>query len=279
MFIDDNEKVIFFNIDTELTPDTFGDLIRFIRHHYLMPRMNRFVNIESISTDNLHLISFVLPDPAAMWWAKIEVKAGKTIEVKITTRGPVPARVINQLKEDLFITVQLFEEKVRRSSFYFAWVEGEPVVLERGPQKRRNIIYRLFSESMLLFFVIFIAISIFLFMIFGPYTPILLVAVQFVIFLFSDKIIMRMGSWQITSEKPTVHIFHYHLPTEEYRDFRRRFNRETLMKIKAEIYERTLAVGKAVDCETANEVFSRYGFVCRPESISTKVVNVYDIVK
>jgi len=279
MFIDENESVIFFDIDTELTPDTFGDLIRFIHHHYLMPRMNRFVNIESISSDHLHFISFVLPDPAGIWWAKIEVKAGKTIEVKITTRGPVPARVINQLREDLFITVQLFEEQVRRSSFYFAWVEGEPVVLERGPQKRRNIIYRLFSESMLLFFVIFIALSIFIFMIFGPYTPILLVAVQFVIFLFSDKIIMRMGSWQITSEKPTVHIFHYHLPAEEYRDFRRRFNRETLMKIKAEIYERTLAAGKPVDRETANEVFSRYGFVCRPESISTKVVNVYDIVK
>jgi len=88
-----------------------------------------------------------------------------------------------------------------------------------------------------------------------------------------------MGNWQITHEKPSVHIFHYHLPAEEYRDFRRRFNRDTLMKIKAEIYKRTLAVGRAVDCETANEVFSQYGFVCRPESMSTKVVNVYEIVK
>ena len=279
MFIDENESIIFFDIDTELTPDTFGDLIRFIHHHYLMPRMNRFVNIESISSDHLHFISFVLPDPAGIWWAKIEVKAGKTIEVKITTRGPVPARVINQLREDLFITVQLFEEKVRLSSFYFAWVEGEPVVLERKPRKEGNIIYRMFTESMLLFFVIFIAVSIFLFMIFGPYTPIMLVVLQFVIFLFSDKIVMRMGSWNITREKPSVHIFHYHLPVEEYRDFIQRFSRDVLMKIKAEIYERTLAIGKAVDCETVNEVFSRYGFTCRYENMSTKSVNVYEIVK
>ena len=277
--MDEYENVISFLIDTELTPDTFGDLIRFIYRHYLMPHMNRFVNIESISTESLNLISFVLPDPMGMWWARVEVKAGKPIEVKIITKGPIPREVINGLKEDIFITVQLFEEQVRRSSFYFAWVEGEPVVLEKGPQKRRNIIYRLFSESMLMFFVIFIAISIFLFIIFGPYTPILLVALQFVIFLFSDKIIMRMGSWQITRDKPSVHIFHYHLPAEEYRDFRRRFNRDLLMRIKAEIYERTLAVGKAVDCETANEVFSKYGFTCRPESMSTKVVNVYDLVK
>jgi len=279
MFIDEEERVTSFEIDTELTPDTFGDLIRFIHRHYLLPQMNRFVNIETILSEHLNFISFVLPDPARTWWARIEVKAGKPVKVKITTMGPVPEKVINQLKEDLFITVQLFEEQVRRSSFYFAWVEGEPVLLERGPQKSRNIIYRLFSESMLLFFVIFIAISLFLFMIFGPYTPILLVALQFVIFLFSDKIIMKMGNWQITREKPSVHIFHYHLPAEEYRDFRRRFNRDLLMRIKAEIYERTLAMGRKVDCETVNEVFSRYGFICRRESMSTKIVNVYDLVK
>jgi len=279
MFVDENENVISFVIDTEITPDTYGDLIRFIYRHYLMPQLNRFINIESISSDPLHFISFVLPDPSGMWWARVEIKAGKPVEVRILTRGPVPIEVISRLKEDIFITVQLFEEHVRRTSFYFAWVEGEPVVLERGPRKRRNIIYRMFTESMLMFFVIFIAISIFFFMIFGPYTPILLVAIQFVVILFSDKIIMRLGSWQITREKPSVHIFHYHLPVEEYRNFRRKFSRDALMKIKAEIYERTLAVGKPVDCETVNEVFSWHGFTCRPENMSTKVVNVYDIVK
>ena len=141
MFVDENENIISFVIDTELTPDAYRDLIRFIYHHYLLPRMNRFVNIWS---DNLQFISFVLPDPAGMWWARVEVKVGKPIEVKIVTRGLVPAGVINELKEDLFINVQLFEEQVRRSSFYFAWVEGEPVVLERGPRRRSNIIYRLF---------------------------------------------------------------------------------------------------------------------------------------
>jgi len=279
MFIDNNEKVILFTIDTELTPDTFRDLIIFIHRHYLMPQLNRFINIQSMLTDHLNLLSFDLPDPAGMWWARVEVKAGKPIEVKIRTEGPIPEEVINRLKEDLFITVQLFEEQVRRTSFYFAWVEGEPVVLERRPQKRGDIIYRMFSESMLMFFILFIAVSIFLFMIFGPYTPIMLVVIQFVIFLFSDKIIMRLGSWQITREKPSVHIFHYHLPVEEYREFVQKFNRETLMRIKAEIYERTLAIGKAVDCGTVNEVFSRYGFICRSESMSTKIVNVYEIVK
>ena len=276
MFIDESERIISFVIDTEITPDTYSSLIRFIHYHYLLPNMNRFVNVFS---DNVRFISFVLPDSMGAWWMRIEVTAGNPIKVKIIARGPVPQETINKMKEDIFIAVQLFEEQVRKRSFYFAWVEGEPVVLERGPQKSRNIIYRLFSESMLLFFIIFIAVSIFLFMIFGIYTPIMLVALQFVILLFSDKIIMRMGSWQITSEKPTVHIFHYHLQADEYGDFTRRFDRHTLMKIKAEIYKRTIAVGRAVDCETVSEVFSQYGFRCKPESMSTKAVNVYEIVR
>jgi len=90
MFVDENERVIFFDIDTELTPDTFGDLIHFIYRHYLMPRMNRFVNIERFSSENLHFISFILPDPAGMWWARIEVKAGRPIEVKITAKDRFP---------------------------------------------------------------------------------------------------------------------------------------------------------------------------------------------
>jgi len=279
MFTGVDGGTAYFTIDTELTQDTYGDLIRFIHRHYLMPQIGRFTDLKIITSDSLNLISFVLFDPLGAWSARVEIKAGKPIEVRITGRGLVPPQLIKRLRDDLFITVQLFEEHARRSSFYFAWVEGEPVVLERGPEKRKSLIYRLFTESMLMFFIIFIAISIFLFMIFGPYTPILLVAFQFIIFLFSDKIVGRMGTWEITPEKPSVHIFHYHLPAEEYREFRRRFNRETLMRIKAEIYERTLALGRPVDCETVNEVFSKYGFKCRPESMSTKVVNLYEIVK
>ena len=271
-----SENILSFTIDTEITPDAYSDLIRFFYYHYVLPRISHFVNIFS---DNTSFISFILPDPMGRWWAKVEIVAGRPIAVRITTWGPVPKRVIEKLREDIFIGVQIFEEEVRRRSFYFAWVEGEPVIPERAPSKSRNVIYRMFTESMVFFFIIFIIIGAFLFMIVRMYAPLMLVVLQFILFLFSDKIIMRLGNWQITPEKPSVHILHYHLRDEEHKIFRRKFSRETLMKIKAEIYEKTLAVGRRVDFTTANEVFSRYGFTCRPESMSIKVINVYDIVK
>jgi heat shock protein HtpX len=52
-----------------------------------------------------------------------------------------------------------------------------------------------------------------------------------------------------------------------------------LIKIKSEIYEKTLAVGKAIDCETAAAVLSRHGFKCLRENMLTKTINVYELVK
>jgi len=265
-----------FAIDTEVAVSELDQLVRFIYEHYVLQHPEQFMNVKRA----FDFLSFTARAPTQEWYVDVQIKAGRPIEVEMTPSGEtVPQNALEQLKEDLFITVQLFEEQVRRTTLYFAWVEGEPVVLEKAEQRRKNVIYRLFSESMLMFFIVFIAFSILLFMVLGPYTPIVLVAIQFVMVLFSDRIIARMGNWQITREKTSVHIFQYHLPVEEFKNLTDRFSREALMKMKAEIHDRTLALGRPVDCETVGEIFSRYGFHCIPENMSVKIVNVYDLVK
>jgi heat shock protein HtpX len=175
--------------------------------------------------------------------------------------------------------VQWFEEYVRKTSLYFAWVEGEKVIPEKPPQGRSNIIYRLFSESMLLFFVVFIVASIFFFMFFGLYAPILLVIVQFIMILFSDRIIIKTGEWRITDRNPNVHIVEYYLSDGEQKALQQKLTPETLTKLKSEIYDNTFAIGKPLNIETCRDVLSKSGLECKPENVSTKTVNVYEIVK
>ena len=273
-------NAISFVIDTEVTPAYYGDLLNFVYQHYILPRQEQFTDIRRASVDHDHSLFFRVLEPGGEGYIDVQMRSGKPVRVEMSPSDErVPQKLLDRLKEDLFIAVQLFEEQVRRTTLYFAWIEGQDVVLEKAPQKRKNIIYRMFSESMLLFFIMFIAASILLFAVFGAYAPIVLVALQLVMVLLSDKIIMRMGDWRVTQKTPNVHIFQYNLPVEEYKDFQRTFSRETLVKMKAEIYERTLAVGKAVDCEIVDEVFSRHGFKCLPENMSTKTVKVYEIVK
>ena len=76
------------------------------------------------------------------------MRSRKPIQVKMTPSDEVvPQTALDRLKEDLIIEVQLFEEKVRRTTLYFAWVEGE-VIPKKASLRRRSLIYRMFTESM-----------------------------------------------------------------------------------------------------------------------------------
>jgi len=275
-----SEIAVSFIIDTEVTTAYLDDLLKFIHQHYILPLQERFTNVKRTIVDHDHVLSFTALGPEGKWHIDVEMKAGKPIQVKmVPSDETVPKNILDQLKEDLIIWVRLFEENVRRTTLYFAWVEGEEVIPEKPPLRRKSLIYRIFSESMIFLFIIFMASSILLFMILGMYAPIALVAFQLIMVLFSDKIIMKMGDWTVNQKNPFVHLFQYHLPVEEHKEFRQKYSRDTLIKIKGEIYEKTLAVGRPIDCPTAEEVLSKHGFKCIPENMSTKIVNVYQIVK
>jgi heat shock protein HtpX len=138
---------------------------------------------------------------------------------------------------------------------------------------------RIFFDSMLPLFIIFIALNFFVFILFGHYAPIILVAVQLAMIFFSDKIIARLGDWSISQRNPSIHLLQYHLPVEEYRILRQKYGINKIIEMKREIYEKTLAVKGELDCQTAQEVFAKYGIDCKPENLSAKKVNVYQLVK
>jgi heat shock protein HtpX len=193
-------------------------------------------------------------------------------------------KFIEEVKQDLIIVVQFFEEKARKTTLYFAWREREEVLPEKLRGKEKKTLNRLLLETQIFLFIAFIVASIFLFAVFDLLNviwlaPIVLIVFQLIITLNSDKIIARIGDWRITANNPSIHILQYHLPTDEYDAFSKKYSRDTLLEMKKEIYENTLAVGKPIDCETAEKVFQKHGFECKPENMSTKSVNVYQLVK
>ncbi|MCS4540993.1 MAG: M56 family metallopeptidase [Euryarchaeota archaeon] len=268
-----------FTIDTEVTLAHLDDLLKFINEYYLLPNKERFASIKKLTADNEHLLCFTAFESEEKWYINVEIKAVKPIQVKMSPSENVPETAIDQLKEDLIIVVQLFEEKVRKTTLYFAWLEGEEIIPEKIPSKRGSALERILTDSMLFFFIIFIAASILVFYFLGSYAPIVIVAFQFVTVLFSDKIIKKLGNWSVTPKNPNVHLLQYHLPVEEYKEFQQKYGKDLVIEMKKEIYEKTLAVGKELSCQTAEEVFSKYGIKCIPANISTKTINVYELVR
>jgi heat shock protein HtpX len=275
-----------FSIRTEVSSAYLNDLLLFIYHQYIVPFYVNFTNVKQWVIDGKPVLAFTLTDTHGLWHVNVEVVMGNLIEVKMAPSVRVPPKVLSRLREDLIITVQMFEEKVRRTTLYFAWAPKKGVVPEKTPDRRRKILGRIFMGNMVVFLVIFLVFSYALLLaateLFGvplEYYPIILIAVQFVMVLFSDKIIKRMGDWPITASSPYVHILQYHIPPEQVGMFRKKYTKDTLLRIKKEIYDRTSALDRPIDSQVAQEAFSNYEINIRPENLLTKTINVYSIVK
>jgi len=96
---------------------------------------------------------------------------------------------------------------------------------------------------------------------------------------YSNKIIGRSADWKITASNPTIHLLEYHAPWEEHELFNKKFPKEKLAELKKEVYEQTIAKKGEIDSETVRQIFLRNGIECKPENLTTKEVNVYELVK
>jgi heat shock protein HtpX len=217
-------------------------------------------------------------DPKQPWRVDVEMRAEKPIRVKMAQSENTPESVTATVREDLDITVQLFEEKIRGSTLYLAWVQGEQIIPEESPSSAKRTSDRMFSSSILLFYVLLLGVSIVFFIFFGIVAVLAILAFQLAFVLLADKIYLRMGKWRITQQNPTVHILQYHLPADEYEAFKAQFGNDVIVQLKTEIYNETLALGKEPTCELGEKIFAKYGAHCTPERKLTKVVNVYEIV-
>jgi heat shock protein HtpX len=274
------ESAYSFNIETEVTPAYYEELIKYTYENYVLPMGKGVANISQSVVDGDHVLNFTTLDSDGKWHIDVSMKTGKPIQVTMKpSDAAVSSATLDRMREDLIIVIQFFEEVVRRSTLYFAFVEGKPIVIEKSPFRRARVIERVLFGNILFLFVFLIAVSIILFLLIGYIAALVLVAGQFLIVLFGDRLIGKMAEWAVTKQNPNVHILQYHLPAQERMQFREKYPTKTLLQMKKEIYDKTLAVGKPIECETAEDVMAQHGLQCLPENMATKKVNVYDLVE
>ncbi len=230
-----------------------------------------------ITTDNgRHDLSYRVLVPKTNQYVDVTVNASIPIEVTIKLSDPsISKSFLNQLYEDLFLTVQLFEEEIRKTTLYLAFVPGEKIVPER---EKTGMSARIFTDSMLPLYIALMALTFLFFWLFGTYAPIIFVGVSFLLSLFSGKLIARIGNWKITEDQPEIHLLQYHFSPDKFEEFRKKHAKK-IPEIRKEIYDATIAVDKPIDCETAGKVFANYGIDCEVGDFSVKKVNLFQIVK
>lgn len=277
--IEENKAQTYF-IDTEISLEYRDEILDFIHDNYLKVRPDYFKNIKKSRDNGIGELSFTTIDPKENFEIQTIIKTENPVEITLIPSNNVPGTFIESIKGDLYFLVHSFEENILTSSLYFSWIEGEDIIPEEPPTTKKKAGSVLFGSSLLLVYILFFAINIFLFLLLGLFFAIIaILAFQFLIVIFANRILGMRSNWKITPENPYLHILEYQLPVKEYMEFQKKFGNENVTQIKKEIYNRTLAQKKEPTCEIGDEILRNYGFHCNPRSSVYKVVNVYDIVK
>jgi heat shock protein HtpX len=274
-----------FLVKSEVPASYMAKFFDFIHSQYLLPQKERFSNFVRETSSEADSLSYTVSAVNGKQLLQVDAKTGAEIEVKVT---PLDAAVtktqIEEAKQDIVIGLQMFEENARKATMFFAWREGEDIVPEEytKPAKSFN---RLFLETQVIFFVVFIVFGTTIFIALAAIypesfwiAPLVLIAVQFVFVFFSNKFIGRTADWHITEANPTIHLLQFFLPIEE-KTFTEKLTREKLIAIKKEIYQEITATHGKIDALNAQNIFAKYDIPVKIENLTTKKVNVYQIVK
>jgi len=268
-----------FTVYTSVNEAHIPRILDFIYDTYILPLGYRILRVERFRDFLGEALRFTIALDRG--YVHVEIRASKILEFTIVWEGPVDKYTIEQIREDLIIAVRMFEDTIRKSSVFFTFVENSSPVPEKLMAKRR-IVERIFTDSMITFFVAFLIVNMVIFMINPVLAPIAIVVLQFCILLFSHKIIMSLGDWKITARNQHVTILQYYMSPDEYRmllDMIKVKGRNWLYQVKREIYEKTIVLGGRIDPNVVGEVLSRHGIPFRPENLKVKTFNVYRLVK
>lgn len=277
---DVTRRLVTKDIETDIPEGFLGNLMDFVYQRYVRPQRGGLADISGGSVDGYPVLTFTILDAERRRSLMVRLRGSEPVRLEIIMLGEkFSQEKVDLVRQDISILVDLFEEKIRESTLYFAWREGADIVPERVRDRGRSSLTHILQETQVLLFVFFIVLSILVFQLIGSLTPLVLLGVELVFVLYSNKLVARFGDWKITESNPSIHFLEYHVPFEEQIVFRRRFTSDRLMELKREVYEKTILTKGQIDCDTVRPIFNRFGLECRPENLTAKEVDVHDLVK
>lgn len=182
------------------------------------------------------------------------------------------------LDMELETIVRSYFQDQSRSSLFLVFSPKMNIVPGSKEKGIKKLLASVVFGNMLYLFMIILLVGIVLYQFFLEYTPLLLVAMQFIIVFFANDLIAARGEFEITPENPSIHIAELRMKRHEF-DQVIKSCIPRISEIKKKIYDSTLALGKDLDEKTIVSALNEYGTVCTPEFVRIKAVNIFNIIR
>jgi heat shock protein HtpX len=189
---------------------------------------------------------------------------------------------VERIVDEIEATVLSYFQNIKTTSLYF--VIGASEVHSEAPDQRglmRDVAKRIFTGNTTSLFLSFILLSFALFFIIGVYTVFVLITVQLVALIFSDKIVYRLGSVRPDAERPLVTVVSVRSNPETLKSVSQH-GKKILSQIRDEIARgATAAYSDAANDELKSTVIGsllRHGIIASGNEIAVETRDVYRIV-
>jgi len=214
--------------------------------------------------------------------ATVRLKLDSPLAVDIFSPGQEANRDFNKRLEDyLLLSLQLFEESLRRDTLYMGFVPGS----ERTSRLagKTKVTEKLFRGNMINIFLLFIILSTAMLLFLGWIglgwiAPFIMTGVLLMVILSAGKIIAITSDWRITEEHPDVVVVEIHLDNNPVPEiFTQRG--EALAALKQQIYDSMTHWNPNLTSSDIAAMFVKAGIRVTPEQIIVKRIDVYQMVK
>jgi len=278
-------------IQRDIPEAAIAGLAEFLDRFYIRPNM-RFVeelSYRKVETEagfelywKLKPAGTELPRPLSV---ALSVSRA-TIEVDFPGLDPNDKsleNIIERTVDDIEAVVLSYFDNIKTSSLYFvigATEEHSEAPDERGTMN--NATKRIFAGNTTSLFLSLMLLGFALFFIIGTYAVFVLLVVQFVALLFSDRIIYRVGNVRPSADRPLVTIASVRSNPETLRSISQH-GKNILSQIREEIIRHATVAYSATSTEQLKSTvigsLLRHGIIATGKDITIKTRNVYRIVE
>lgn len=270
-------------IETELTHPRLLQFPKFIRERMAFGQLPgiRMGEIESYASSGGHYMEFTAGPSRGDYSGIVRIYLERPMMVELRSSAGRDEVFEKQLMNVLLMTVQFFEEEVRASTLYLAFVPGSP----RTAQLRMgsSVLRKVFAGNMMSLFLLSLIIGIGIYyVLFGMglenYAPVVLIILMLALVLSAGRLSSLRSPWRITQDAREIILVQLSIPEGMLAKYVGE-NKDRIKAIKERIYADFLGHPEDLSAEKVSKLFADGGLPTNPDDILVRKIDVYGLVE